>query len=176
MIAKRQPLAPLFDSPRNLLEKAKRDLGRLNQATVQGDVTAARDALIDACAAIYHVQDWMAALCAGYNEAARDHANASKWIMLCKDICHAGKHFSLDPSHQTYARNAPSADHVDATAVPSMGASLGSGVLGPPGTGLAGAGLMTNLGVRQVLKVRSATHGDHYASSVVQNAISDWES
>jgi hypothetical protein len=96
----------------------------------------------------------MAVLCPGYNVAARAHADGSKWIMLCKDICLAGKHFSLDPSHPTYAHNPVTADYVDATAVPSMGM----------------------LGIRQVLKVYSETHGDHYTSTVVQNAIADWES
>ena len=173
-IKKTQPLSPLFGSPRDLLDKAKRDLERLNDATVKGDVIAGRDALIDACAALYHLLDWMTVLCPGYNVAARDHANASKWIMLCKDICLAGKHFSLDPSHDTYALNAPTADYVDATAtVPATGALLGSGTLGYPGAGCMGAG---PLGMRQVLKVHSTTHGDHYAASVVEKAIADWES
>jgi hypothetical protein len=58
----RDPLGLLEYRPRQLLEKAKGDLLRLDSATFAGDEIACTDAVLDASVAVYHVKDWIGAI------------------------------------------------------------------------------------------------------------------
>jgi hypothetical protein len=135
------------------LDKARRDLARLEAATFAQDETGRRDAMMDACVSVFHVKDWIGAMCPGYKAEAENRARASKWISLCRDICHASKHVGLDLERPPYSIVAPSADKVDHT---------------------ISAPVATSVGV-PALKVFSAWHGDHLATEVIDNAISEWD-
>jgi hypothetical protein len=148
-----RPLDPLVSSPRYLLEKARRDLDRLDNATIARDELAAFDAMIDAAISVYHVKDWIAAAHSGYKVAAETCANESKWILLCRDICHASKHVGLRLDRRPYSETPPVADYVDYTAQPSASVSAWF----------------------PLLKVFSAQYGNHYAAEVIRDAIADWD-
>jgi hypothetical protein len=143
-----RPLARLFSSPRELLAKATRDLDRLETAAWNSDLTGCRDAMIDACVAVYHVNDWIRELHPDQANAAKRCMDESDSILMCRDICNADKHFELRlDQHSGHAAQA--LDH-SISATPTF------------------AGL-------SVLKIRSVQYGDHRANEVVRKAIKAWE-
>jgi hypothetical protein len=142
-----RPLARLFSSPRQLLEKAERDLARIEDATWKSDLTAARDAMMDACIAVYHVNDWIRVLHPEQEKAAEQCWRESEAIPMCRDICNAAKHFELRLDHGS-GLAAQAADH-------SIGAPVFAGL--------------------PVLKIRSTQYGDHRANEVVRMAIKAWK-
>ena len=144
------PLERQFSSPRDLLKKARRDLGRLRSAEEGRDAIASFDAMIDACASVSHVKDWIVALHSDRKSAAEKCAHESKWILLCRDVCTAAKHFGLRLEHPTFQRSPPAFQEMDHSAV-------------------AGA-----FGGLPLLKVRTEDD-DYYGPEVVSNAIADWE-
>jgi len=149
-----RPLAPLFVSPRQLLDKARRDLERLENATFAGNEIACRDAMIDACCSVYHANYWIKVMHARCADLAEQHAHGSKWILLCRDICHASKHVGLRLDREPHVTSPQAADRVDRT----IGDSVGP---------------YADLPVLKVFSKRSRDH--HYASVVIENAIADWE-
>ena len=140
-----RPLASLFSSPRQLLDKARRDLARLEAAIDERDETAVTDAMIDACSSVYHIKDWVAAMHPDRKREAEAFVHASsKWISLCRDICIAGKHFEINRGP-----------------MPAVSGTDNSSAAGAFG----GLPLMTIC----------TKDGDHYAPKVVHKAIDDWE-
>jgi hypothetical protein len=148
-----RPLGPLFSSPRQLLEKAHRDLERLERATSACDEVGCCDAMLDASLSVYHVKDWIGVMHPESKDAAEKYAHGSAWILLCRDICHASKHVSLRLKDRTDQVSPQNADYVDYTTSASVGTFAGL----------------------PVLKVFSAQHGDHYAPNVIRGAIEDWK-
>jgi hypothetical protein len=144
-----RPLDRQFSSPRDLLDKARRDLERLRAA--EGNETASRDAMIDACASVYHIKDWIVAMHPDRKDDAERYAHESKWILLCRDICTAAKHVGLRLEAPTFRRSPPAVRGMDHSAV--------AGAFG---------GLL-------LLKVRTEDD-DYYGPEVVGNAIADWDS
>ncbi|HEV8363880.1 MAG TPA: hypothetical protein VGQ52_10210 [Gemmatimonadaceae bacterium] len=151
---KPRPLSRLFNSPRQLLDKARRDLVRLEKATFAQDENGRRDAMMDACVSVFHVKDWIGAMCSGYKADAEKHARTSKWISLCRVICHASKHVGLDLDRPPYSIAPPAAEKIDHT----ISAPVATSVRVP------------------ALKVFSARYGDHLATEVIRNAIAEWDS
>jgi hypothetical protein len=149
---KAQPLAPLFGSPRELLAKAARDLGRLDVAIANHDDRAARDAMLDAAISVYHVKDWIAALHPEHKAAAEKRARTSEWIRLCRDICHAGKHFSLDLERPPYLQTPQAVSEVSVTASAVTGLFAGF----------------------SMLKVITPDGREHYAREALLAAVLDW--
>jgi len=110
-----RPLEKLFASPYQLLEKAKRDLSRLHDAVFDGDEIRCSDAMLDAAVAVFHVKDWIKAMHSDFRSAPEKFVLESRWISLCRDICHASKHFSLNLERLPYKDSRSSVDRVDQT-------------------------------------------------------------
>ncbi len=152
---KPKPLGPILRSPRDLLRKAAEDLDRLDEVTWLGGRSrdSASFALLDACSALYQINDWIGVTHPGYKIAAQECIDSSLWLRICKDVCTASKHVQLDLEHKTYRRSPPATREVDHTI--SAQVSLFEG--------------------RQVLKIRTADQGDYLATDVIDNAIREWE-
>ena len=164
-MVKPRPLERLFSSPRQLLDKARRDLDRLIAASRAGDETACRAAMMDACVSVYHVKDWIAAMHPGHKVAATKLALESPFIMMCREICHASKHVSLDLDGPAYRTTPMAFEKLDQsiTNVSLLNTSpIGTHVLNAP--------------FLRTLKVSGRRYGEHHMVNVIGNAIGWWES
>ncbi len=86
-----------YTSPRDLLEKAYRDLNELDVATMSQDVTEIGDALFNFAVAAFHLKDWLKhhATASYTAQEVEDYVQSSVALSACRDICNAGKHAEI---------------------------------------------------------------------------------
>lgn len=99
-------------SPRDLLDKAKRDYERMKAET-------STDTVFDFFVTIYHVVDYVKAL-STVSDSAIDQLYADADFKMCQFVCNKGKHIKLRGGEAYEAKHQP--------AIP--GGTLGSFVLG----------------------------------------------
>jgi hypothetical protein len=135
------PLERQFSSPRDMLDKARRDLGRLKDATFTGDKIGAGDAMVDACLTLYSVKDWIAAKYPDKKKTAETFIHQSEAILRCRDIGTAAKHAGIDPQSRSFKQSPVETIEMSHTAVAFAGSAepmpvlkvrlLKSGVIAP---------------------------------------------
>ncbi len=84
-----------FQTPRDLLEKLKRDGAKLDSAT---DLEQQRDAVFNFVVTAYHLTDWIKegpAKNAPTVQTDLDALRKDLSIQVCQDLCHASKHYIL---------------------------------------------------------------------------------
>jgi hypothetical protein len=99
-----------MSTPRDLLEKAERDLSALEGAAATQDETMIGDALYNFAVTAYHIKDWLKKH-RSKSYAARqveEYVNSSMALSSCRDICNAGK-------HATITQYAPTTEEVTAS-------------------------------------------------------------
>jgi hypothetical protein len=102
-------LHAIYDSPVDLLDKARRDGQALTQALSNCDKSAVQDSLFNFAISTYHLWDWIKA----FNPELKDAVNAllddSASLQACRDLCNASKHINLisNRSHKKQNRQYP---------------------------------------------------------------------
>ena len=142
-----------YSSPRDLLEKARRDLVNLEGAAVTQDTTTIGDALFNFAVTAYHVKDWLK-LHAAVTYSPQDVENfvqSSAALSSCRDLCNAGKHAEI-------TRYSPSTADVSAS-LNSVAAVVPGGLATP----IVRVKIIRNDGTRRE------------AVQLATEAISDWE-
>ena len=89
-------LQPIYSSPTQLLEKARRDGDRLVTALFANDEQDVRDALFDFAVSAFHVWDWVKVYRPDLVMPVTSLLNTSEPIKACRDLCNASKHVDLD--------------------------------------------------------------------------------
>jgi hypothetical protein len=85
-------------TPRDLLEKAYRELAILEAAALMQDETQLADALFNFAVTTYHVKDWLE----HHFSASRSSIDVDAYVarqpalLVCRDLCNAGKHVVLE--------------------------------------------------------------------------------
>ena len=86
-------------TPRDMLAKARREESRLRDALNSQDLTCIADAIFNFAVTAYHVKDWLKeSASATYSKAeVESYLHSDKQLRLCREICNASKHQTLDP-------------------------------------------------------------------------------
>jgi hypothetical protein len=91
-----------LSGPQDLLEKVKREYGRLEQAVITNDQDIG-DSLFNFCVTCYHIKDWLKA--SDKLKCSKDNVEKfvenTKELKICKEICNTYKHFKLDRNATT---------------------------------------------------------------------------
>ena len=103
-----------FSTPRDLLEKARRDLLKLDAAAQTDDTQAVGDALFDFAVTTFHVKDWLKEQPGApfQPQDVEDYVASNAAISSFHDLCTAGK-------HRVISRYQPSTVEVLASAGPA---------------------------------------------------------
>ena len=87
-----------LETPRDLLEKAHRELAVLESAAMMQDETQMADALFNFAVTAYHVKDWLE----HHFSRTRSSVDVDAYVarnpalLICRDLCNAGKHVVLE--------------------------------------------------------------------------------
>ncbi len=148
------PLTFGLSTPRDLLDKAERDLSELETAAVTQDQTMIADALYNFAVTAYHVKDWLKSTPSStYSPTdVEDFVRASAALSVCRDLCNAGKHLRL--------RYEPTTETVEASvnALPAEDVPLG----------------WLNTPIYRV-KIVHKDGSRHEAVSLALQALADWQ-
>ena len=87
-----------LNTPRDLLEKAHREFAILESAAIMQDETQVADALFNFAVTAYHVKDWLEHHLSRSRSAIDVDAYVARWpaLLICRDLCNAGKHVVLE--------------------------------------------------------------------------------
>lgn len=104
-----------LSSPRDLLEKAKRELSAFKEAIAVQDKGQVADAIFNFACSVYHVKDWLKEFAsASYCQQDVEKFVASEMsLSTCRDICNASKHHRI-------SRYSPTTIEVTASGTPAI--------------------------------------------------------
>ena len=87
-----------LETPRDLLEKAHRELAVLESAAMMQDETQMADALFNFAVTAYHVKDWLEHHLSRTRSSVDVDAYVARSpaLLICRDLCNAGKHVVLE--------------------------------------------------------------------------------
>ena len=87
-----------LNTPRDLLEKAHREFAILESAAMMQDETQVADALFNFAVTAYHVKDWLEHHFSRSRSAIDVDAYVARSpaLLICRDLCNAGKHVVLE--------------------------------------------------------------------------------
>jgi hypothetical protein len=94
-----------LNTPRDLLEKARREFAILESAAMMQDETQMADALFNFAVTAYHVKDWLE----HHLSRSRSSVDVDGYVarhpalLICRDLCNAGKHVVLEYKSVTEA-------------------------------------------------------------------------
>lgn len=111
-----KPLAKLFSSPVQLLDKARRDGESLMKVLADCDEVSVRDYIFNFSVSAYHICDWVKKFKPELGGAVNDLLNNSYAIGACRDLCNASKHVGLDLDTPSYQKYPPKVQDVDISA------------------------------------------------------------
>jgi hypothetical protein len=109
-----------LDSQRDKLDKASRERTRLIEALRSQDRSRIADAIFNFAVSAFHVKDWLKECPSGSYAAAdvEGYVFGDQQLRLCREICHASKHFSLRPPPVEVAEVTTSATSIISTYLP----------------------------------------------------------
>ncbi len=109
-----RPLERIYQSPTQLLNKARADKKRLKIALSKWNENDLRGALFDFSVTTYHILDWIKAFRPDLEKAALALLDSAPELGALRDISNASKHIEL--GGKAYARHAPKIEIASASA------------------------------------------------------------
>lgn len=95
-----RPMSKLYQSPRDLLEKAKRNRDRLAAHISERDIPNTCDALFDFAVTAHAIKDWIVKSHPTLKADADNYLSNVSELRACQDIANGSKHDALDPDRE----------------------------------------------------------------------------
>lgn len=162
------PMGKLFESPLELLDKAKREKKRLTDALEQNNVEQICDSVFNFAVTAYHIKDWLSEHHPELQSILSQAIKDSDALSACRDLCNGSKHAKLDLERWSNKATPPitvdlgvSLTAVTASAMPNAGLTSLIGTL-PPG--------------EWSLKIQLENGRRLAVINLAEEAIRDWDS
>lgn len=101
------PIKDMYEGPRYLLEKAKRDREILTRDLAHWDGKVVPDSVFNFSVTVYHVVDWVKAYKPALEQAAYEWLNSREELGVFRDLSNASKHVKLDLERPPYKKHPP---------------------------------------------------------------------
>lgn len=110
------PLKDMYQGPRDLLEKAKRDRETLTRELANWDCKTVPDSVFNFSVTVYHVLDWVKSYHPALEEAAYKCLDSHEDLGVFRDLSNASKHVELDMESWAYKNHPPVLHGADSSA------------------------------------------------------------